>query len=277
VTSDVWGIGSSPDGSLLVNTVDRPAELVSFQKQGTQPNSCFALLPCRYVPSYFLLPVATWGIRGAVGIFTVPTANTAQSEGLDLIGAESISIQQLTTVALQIRQVTHNAEVQVLARDTADLGVRLERESWCVAECLEHLTQTTRSFVPALSDAIAKAPKLTRNRPLRTGILAASLIRTLNPPYRIRFNVLPQLVPQHTEIETAWTSFAESQSELLDTVRSAAGFAIDKVRIKSPMYARINYNIYGAFRMLVAHQSRHLWQIEQILKALDSRPASSLA
>lgn len=37
VTSDVWGIGSSPDGSLLVNTADRPAELVSFQKQGTHP------------------------------------------------------------------------------------------------------------------------------------------------------------------------------------------------------------------------------------------------
>ena len=212
-----------------------------------------------------------------MGIFTVPTANTAQSEGLDLIDAESISIQQLSTVAHQIRQITRDVEVQVLARDSADLGMRLERGSWCVAECLQHLTQTTRSFVPAISDAIAKAPKLTRNRPLRTGILAASLIRTLNPPYRVRFNVLPQLAPQHTDIETARTGFVESQSELLDTVRSAAGFAIDKVRIKSPVYARISYNIYGTFRILVAHESRHIWQIEQILKALDSRPASGVA
>ena len=69
----------------------------------------------------------------------------------------------------------------------------------------------------------------------------------------------------------------ESQSELVETVLSAAGFAVDKVRIKSPVYARFNYNVYGAFRMLVAHQSRHLWQIEQILKALDSRPASDVA
>ena len=36
VTSDVWGVGAAPDGSLLVNTVDRPAELVSFGKRGTQ-------------------------------------------------------------------------------------------------------------------------------------------------------------------------------------------------------------------------------------------------
>ena len=212
-----------------------------------------------------------------MGILTVPTANSVQSEDLGFIGAESIAIQQLASVAHQIRQITRDAEVQVLGRDRSDLGVRLKPGSWCVAECLEHLTQTTRSFVPAISDAIAEAPRLTRNRPLRTGILANLLIRTLNPPYRIRFNVLPQLVPQHLPVGTAWSNFLESQSELLHTVRSAAGFAIDEVRIESPVYARISYNIYGAFRILVTHQGRHIWQIEQILKALDTRQASGVA
>ena len=212
-----------------------------------------------------------------MGTLSVPTANTAHSEGLGGIGAGSIAVQQLSTVAHQIQQITRNAEAQVLARDTADLGMRLEAGSWCVAECLEHLTQTTRLFVPAILDAIAEAPKLTTNRPLRTGILADSLIRTLKPPYRIRFNVLPELVPENHDAGTAWARFAESQSELLDALRFAAGSAIDKVRIKSPVYARISYNIYGAFRMLVAHQSRHIWQIEQILKGLDSRRASGAA
>lgn len=228
-------------------------------------------------PAIFACQLSPVGIRGAVGIFTVPTANTAQSVGLGCVDAGSIAIQQLATVAHQIRQITRDAEVQVLARDTADLGMRLQPGSWSVAECLEHLAQTTRSFVPAISDAIAEAPKLTRNRALRTGILAASLIRTLTPPYRIRFNVLPQLVPLHTDIETTWTRFVESQSELLNTVGSAAGLAIDKVRIESPVYARVSYNIYGAFRILVAHQRRHIWQVERILKVLDSRPASGVA
>jgi eukaryotic-like serine/threonine-protein kinase len=37
VTSDVWGMDAAPDGSVLVNTMDRPGELVSFRPQGRQP------------------------------------------------------------------------------------------------------------------------------------------------------------------------------------------------------------------------------------------------
>jgi tRNA isopentenyl-2-thiomethyl-A-37 hydroxylase MiaE len=37
--------------------------------------------------------------------------------------------------------------------------------------------------------------------------------------------------------------------------------------VKSPVYGRFNYNVYGALRMLAAHERRHLWQIQQILKA----------
>jgi hypothetical protein len=37
VTSDVWGMDAAPDGSILVNTMDRPGELVSFSAPGTQP------------------------------------------------------------------------------------------------------------------------------------------------------------------------------------------------------------------------------------------------
>lgn len=210
-------------------------------------------------------------------ISTVPTANTAQSEALSLLGGESVALQQLAKIAQQILQVTRDAELQIHGRDKTDLGTRLQVGSWCVAECLEHLTQTTRSFLPAIANAIAQAPKLRGNRPLKTGIAADLLIRTMKPPYRVRFNVLPQLAPQHLEAETAWTAFAKSQSELLATVLSAASLAIDEVRIKSPVYARVNYNIYAAFRMLVAHQSRHIWQIKQILKALDSRPRSGAA
>jgi hypothetical protein len=211
-----------------------------------------------------------------MGILTVTTANPALSQGLAVTGADLISIQQQATIAHQIRRATWDAEAFVLARDKADLFVRLKPESWCVAECLDHLTQTTCTFLPAISQAIAEAPKLTKNRCLRTGIFPSLFIRILNPPYRIRLKVLPQLAPQNLSSEKAWRCFVDSQSELLATLSSAAGLAIDKVRIKSPVYARITYNIYGAFRMLAAHQSRHVWQIGQILKTLDNQRTPAL-
>lgn len=208
---------------------------------------------------------------------SVASTLPAQSENPAIFTTEHISIQQQVTIAHQILKATRDAEALVRGRDRSDLSVRLKPGSWCVAECLDHLTQTTMAFLPAISAAIATAPRLTSNRRLRTGIIPSLFIWNLTPPYRIRFTVLPQLVPQNQDAETVWTSFLDSQRQLLETLRSAIGLAIDRVNIKSPVYARISYNIYGAFRMLAAHQSRHIWQIEQILTALDHPPASSVA
>lgn len=203
-----------------------------------------------------------------MGILTATTASIG-SPRLDALEPNSIAIQQQVRVARQIRQATEDAEALLFGRDESDLLIRLKPGSWCVAECLDHLTQTTCVFHPAISEAIAKAPKLTANRRLRTGIFPSLFIRSLNPPYWIRFKVLPQLAPQKLSPEQAWSDFVASQSELLATLSSVAGLAIDRVTIKSPVYARISYNIYGVFRMLAAHQNRHIWQIAQILKTLD--------
>jgi len=47
VTSDAWGIGTAPDGSLLVNIVDRPGEVVNFGRIATQPRVQTTATPTR--------------------------------------------------------------------------------------------------------------------------------------------------------------------------------------------------------------------------------------
>ncbi len=180
------------------------------------------------------------------------------------------STGQLETVLNQVENVTLLAKKLVAGRSQAYLTTSLESASWSVAQCLDHLSQTTNAFIPAISSAIARAPRLTTNRALRTGALARLFIRNLEPPYRLRFKVLAPLVPCQHDFNSAWDAFENSQAHLAKTIRSAAGLAIDQVRVESPVYARVSYNVYGALRMLTAHQRRHLWQIEQILKALDS-------
>lgn len=89
----------------------------------------------------------------------------------------------------------------------------------------------------------------------------------------VRLKVLAQLAPCQRDFGAAWGTFEESQAQLATTIRSADGLAIDQVRVESPVYARFSYNAYGALRMLIAHERRHLWQIEQILKALSTARA----
>jgi hypothetical protein len=184
-------------------------------------------------------------------------------------GTIRISAGQLDGVLNQVENITLEAKKLVAGRSQSHLTKSLESTSWSVAQCLDHLAQTANAFVPAISSAIDRAPRLTTNRALRTGALTRLFIRNLEPPYRLRFKVLAPLVPRQQDFDSAWGAFEESQARLATTIRSASGLAVDQARVESPVYARFNYNVYGAFRMLTAHERRHLWQIEQILNALD--------
>jgi hypothetical protein len=184
-------------------------------------------------------------------------------------GSTRISARQLDSVLHQVENITLRAKTLVAGRSTSDLATRLEATSWSVVECLDHLTQTANAFVPVIASAMAVAPRLTSNRALRTGTLTRLFIRNLEPPYRLRFKVLTPLIPRRQDYDSAWAAFEKSQVQLANTIRSAAGLAIDQVRVESPVYARFRYNVYGALCMLSAHERRHLWQMEQILKALD--------
>lgn len=180
---------------------------------------------------------------------------------------------QLASLLEQILWATLEARKLVFGRSVCDLTKRLEPESWSTAECLDHLAQTTNAFLPAISEAIAIAPKLTTNRTLRTGTIASLLIRHLEPPYRLRYKALSQLVPREKNFDFAWSVFENSQIWLSETICSAAGLAIDEVKVQCPVHALVTYNVYGAFRMLAAHERRHLWQIRQILGAFDGKRA----
>lgn len=179
------------------------------------------------------------------------------------------STRQLESVLNQTENATLAAKKLVAGRNQTDLTTSLKPTSWSVVQCLDHLAQTTNAFVPVIVSAIACAPRLSTNRALRTGALTRLFIRNLEPPYRLRFKVLAPLVQRQHDFGSAWDAFEASQAQLAKTIRSAAGLAIDQVRVESPVYARFSYNVYGAFRMLAAHQRRHLWQIERILEALD--------
>jgi hypothetical protein len=64
---------------------------------------------------------------------------------------------------------------------------------------------------------------------------------------------------------------------LSEAVCSATGLAIDKVKVPCPACTHVIYNVYGASRILATHQRRHLWQVQQILGALDGSQARKTA
>ena len=65
------------------------------------------------------------------------------------------------------------------------------------------------------------------------------------------------------------------QHRLIDLARAARGIDLGRLRIISPFDKRVRHNLYSAFRIVAAHQRRHLWQAEQAVAQLRAVAASS--
>ena len=100
-------------------------------------------------------------------------------------------------------------------------------------------------------------------------ILGRVLKWFLEPPIRSRVKTAAPFVPRAVRAKAeAFGEFANLQSKLGEVLQSAKDVDVAKIKIVSPFDKRVKYNVYSAFRIIVAHQRRHLWQAEQAVAAL---------
>jgi hypothetical protein len=127
-------------------------------------------------------------------------------------------------------------------------------------------------FLPVLEKALTDARK--RGLHLKKGKLKMDVIGRilrwfLEPPIRQRVKTTAPFVPRSVRAKAeAFGEFAMLQSKLAEQIAAARDLDLSRVKIVSPFDRRVRYNLYSAFRILVAHQRRHLWQAEQAVAAL---------
>ncbi|HEY0564400.1 MAG TPA: DinB family protein [Terriglobales bacterium] len=179
--------------------------------------------------------------------------------------ATSLS-SQLASIQKQLAENSAHADHLISTLTPEELASRPRQGGWCVVECIQHLVATTNAFLPPMMVALTAAPRQTSE--YRGTLLGRFLAWFLEPPYRMKFRVVPELAPHPVAPSDLLGSFEASQENLREFLRQCRGLAIDHVKVASPADSRIKYNVWDALRVLTAHQRRHLWQAEQVVKHL---------
>ena len=183
----------------------------------------------------------------------------------------------LEEVEAELDDATKRAWELVKSTDPRLFTVRPQPGSWSAAECLAHLSVSSEQFLPVLRQAIAdaKAKGLTSTKKPSMDVVGRVLRWFLEPPIRQRVKTAVPFVPRSVRAKAeAFGEFSSLQSKLVDLVHEASGLDLRRLKIVSPFDKRVKYNVYSAFRIIVAHQRRHLWQAEQAVEAI--RASSSL-
>lgn len=180
--------------------------------------------------------------------------------------AESIEL-----VEKELEEATRRAWSLVHSTDGRMFTVRPNPSSWSAAECIAHLSMSTELFLPVITAAIDEANRrgLKARKEPRMDLLGRTLRWFLEPPIRQRIKTSAPFVPKAVRAKAdAFAEFATLQGKLAELLGRAREVDISRMKIVSPFDRRVRYNVYSAFRIIVAHQRRHLWQAEQAVGML---------
>jgi hypothetical protein len=175
-------------------------------------------------------------------------------------------------------------ELDAASASAATLGANVDETAfharpasggWSAAECLVHLSLTTAGLLPRIDAALdAGRPGVADDHRYGRGIVGSLLARSMEPPVRMRSRTIAAFVPDSTgSRDEVLAAFERSQTALAERLRRASGLNLDRLRIASPFSARVKYNVYAAFCVLLAHERRHLWQAGQAIAEAANPPS----
>jgi hypothetical protein len=189
----------------------------------------------------------------------------------------------------ELNDATRRARQLVDRTDGRVFTVRPDPKRWSAAECISHLTLTGQAFVPIIQGAIVAAKKSgskPKRRP-RMDVIGGVLRWLMEPPIKRRVRTAPPFVPRAARPKAeAFAEFASLQSQLMYEALEASEIDFGSVMVVSAFNRRVHYNLYSAFRIIAAHERRHLWQAENAVDEVMKRftpaarnpvPSSSLS
>jgi DinB superfamily len=177
-----------------------------------------------------------------------------------------LTSSQLETCVHDFRHAMNEARNLLTYTNEEALRKRRSPSSWSALECVVHLNLATQAMLPGIRQAVEAAPQSSADKPTYKMDLAGRILTwSLEPPVFIKMKAPDSARPLECPgPETVLQEFEELHVQLIELVNASAGKAIDQQKMKSP-FANLHYNAYSAFRIITAHDRRHLRQAHKAL------------
>lgn len=146
---------------------------------------------------------------------------------------------------------------------------------WSVAQCISHLIVTGNEYIQQMQETIKNASqrKSASEDPLRYSLVGKLFINMMEPPVKKKIktpkNFNPAIInSKHQLIQ----EFSDVNEDIIAIIQSTQNLDISRIKIVSPVSKLLKFNLTDAFAYIAAHERRHIWQAENVMRA-DGFPA----
>jgi len=171
--------------------------------------------------------------------------------------------------ATRVRAQSDEVAALIAPLDDETLAWRPRPGRWSVGECIVHMTLTIPPYLAAIDAAVAaaRARGLRGDAPWRGTWMGRMFLSVLEPPPRMRVPTLRRLMPLSVPgRDRLATDFHAAQEAIVASRERAEGVDLGRARVTSPFFSVLRTSADESFRILLAHNRRHLWQARRVLE-----------
>lgn len=184
---------------------------------------------------------------------------------------------ELEDLSRQFHDILSNTEELVTGLTFEQFHWRPKLSHWSIGECISHLIEVDRTDIPLIGDSIeaGHAQGVYRPGPYRYSLRSQWFIRQIEPPVSLRFRTakrydpVPNLLPSKVMSE-----FRDVNRRIQQLLERADGLDLARNSVPSPFSSWLHFPLGQRFRLVAAHDRRHLWQAWKVRRNPDF-PASS--
>lgn len=150
------------------------------------------------------------------------------------------------------------------------LNWRPQDDKWSISEIIAHLIVSGTQYLEEIRPAIKSAgeKKLTGEDPLRYSLMGKLMINMMEPPSKMKMKSPRSFIPGQTGARENMTEeFVQIQEDFIASIQSARQLDMNKIKLRSPAVRQLKLSLTEALGVNAAHQRRHLWQIEEMMRS----------
>jgi hypothetical protein len=181
--------------------------------------------------------------------------------------ADHSLVKDLQEYRRQIEAIKDDARDLIAGLSEAQFNWIRAPGHWSIAECLDHLTVTNRELIEQLKAAVSEARTrgLTASGPFRYGLIGNMIVRSMEPPVKMKFKAPKIFKPRPPQsLEATARDFFAVHDDVLRLIEAANGLNLARIKVASPVTRLFKFSLGQAFGLIATHDRRHLWQARQV-------------
>jgi hypothetical protein len=142
--------------------------------------------------------------------------------------------------------------------------------AWSIALCIEHLATANRVYAEPMRAAMdaARSRNLKRKGSIKSTVFGRMFASSMEPPVKRRMKAPAKILPPSNGTRTdILKRYHDAHASIRRMILESADIDANRATFTNPFISLVRVRVGTAFHIIAAHDRRHLWQAEQVLKA----------